>query len=176
MKADTDQLLNLIKSVPVLSIEEVCEDIKNIYDVTDGAEFLKMIARVQLYLPTGTVFRIAGLELLLKKTHILIIAGNIDTGNVVVAVDKAALDLERVLFSRIPNIVGVVKSISFPNINKPKAMIAISEIVSNYQDMVMKTRLGLIGRENLSNTLLNSIFEYVMTGRVIPVIGYETFD
>jgi hypothetical protein len=95
---------------------------------------------------------------------------------VVVAVDKAALDLERVLFSRIPNIVGVVKSISFPNINKPKAMIAISEIVSNYQDMVMKTRLGLIGRENLSNTLLNSIFEYVMTGRVIPVVGYETFD
>ena len=55
-------------------------------------------------------------------------------------------------------------------------MIAISEIVSNYQDMVMKTRLGLIGRENLSNTLLNSIFEYVMTGSVIPVIGYETFD
>jgi hypothetical protein len=80
MKADTDQLLNLIKSVPVLSIEEVCEDIKNIYDVTDGAEFLKMIARVQLYLPTGTVFRIAGLELLLNKTHILIIAGSVVHG------------------------------------------------------------------------------------------------
>ena len=62
MKADTDQLLNLIKSVPVLSIEEVCEDIKNIYDVTDGAEFLKMIARGQLYLTTGTVFRIADFE------------------------------------------------------------------------------------------------------------------
>ena len=74
MKADTDQLLNLVKSVPVLSIEEVCENIKNIYDVTDGAEFLKMVAQVQLYLPTGTVFRIAGLELLLNKAHILIIA------------------------------------------------------------------------------------------------------
>lgn len=93
-----------------------------------------------------------------------------------VAVDKAALDLERVLFSRIPNIVGVVKSIAFPILTNLKAMIAISEIVSNYQDMVMKTRLGLIGRENLSNTLLNSIFEYVMAGSVIPVIGYETFD
>lgn len=176
MKADTDQLHNLIKRAPVLSIEEVCEDIKNIYDVTAAGDLLKMIARVQLYLPTGTVFRIAGLELLLNKTHILIIAGSEQTGNIVVAVDKAALDLERVLFNRIPDIVGIVKSMSFPNINKPQTLIAISEMVSNYQDMVMKTRLGLIGRENLTNTLLNSIFEYVMTGKVIPVVGYETFD
>ena len=159
MKSDTDQLHNLIKHVPVLSIEEVCDDIKNIYRVTDGVDFLKMIARVKLYLPPGTVFRIAGLELLLNKTHILIIAGSELTGNIVVAVDKAALDLERVLFSRIPNIVGIVKSINFPNINIPRTMIAISEIVSNYQDMVMKTKICLIGRENLSNTLLNNLFE-----------------
>lgn len=176
MKTDTDQLLNLIRNVPVFSIDEICEDIKNIYDVTEGVDFLKLITEAKLYLPTGTVFRVAGLELLLKRTYILIIAGGEMTGNIVVAVDKAALDLEKVLFSRLPSLVGVVKSISFPNVNRPRTLIAISEIVANYQDMVMKARLGMIDKGNLSNTLLNSIFEYVMAGKIIPVVGYETFD
>lgn len=175
MKTDTDQLLSLIKNVPVYSITEICENVKDIYNVTNGTEFLELIAQVKLYLPTGTVFRVKGLELLLHRTHILIIAGGQLTGNIVVAVDKAALDLEKVLYSRLPNIVGIVKSISFPNINKPCSLVKIGEIVSNYQDMVMKVKQGVIGCEN-HHTLLNSIFEYTISGKVVSMVDYETFD
>lgn len=176
MKSDTDQLVHLIKSVQTYSVAELCPELNKIHDERDASIFLGIIANRHLTMPKGTVFKVAGLDRVLQRTNILIISGDIHTGNVILCVDRPALDLETVLYGRSPSLVGVVKSISFPGVNSPRAVKAIKGIIKTYQDMVLKIQIGVLSSDYSSETLLNFVHEYVLTNKIISEFTPEVYD
>lgn len=176
MKSDTDQLVHLIKHVEVLSIAELCPGVNKLRDEKDASNFLGLISARKLSIPKGTVFKVAGLDKILQRTNVLIIAGDILTGNIVICIDRPALELETVLYSRSPNLVGVVRSLSFPTINSSRAVKAIEGIIKTYQDMVLKIQIGVLSKDHRCETLLNFIHEYILTNQVISEFNPEVYD
>lgn len=176
MKSDTDQLVRLIRRAETYSISELCPEIPRISDEQTASYFLGLIPTRLLNIPKGTVFRVAGLDKVLQRTYVLIIAGDIATGNVVICIDRPALDLETILYSRSPNLVGVVRSLSFPSVNTPSTAKALKGILKTYQDLVLKVQVGILPKEHRSQTLLNFIHEYVLTSKITSEYTPEVYD
>lgn len=176
MKSDTDQLVHLIKQVGIYTITELCPELTKLRDEKDASYFLGLIANRKLSMPKGTVFKVAGLDKVLQRTNILIIAGDLITGNIVICIDRPALELETVLYGRTPTLVGVVRSLSFPSINSPRAVKAIEGIIKTYQDMVLKIQVGILSKDHRQQTLLNFIHEYILTNNVMSEFKPEVYD
>lgn len=170
MKSDTDQLIHLINNVETYSLKELGLTV-HVPSIDNVEVFLKGIVTTQFDLPKGTVFKIRGLDKLSKSMTFLFIAGDVKLGNIVISVDKNCLDVEKVLYAKVPDFIGFVKSVRFPDINSRSTRKSIEIIIRTYKDLVNNIKLGI--RPYLTNlTLLNMIFEYVLTG----TIEEETVD
>lgn len=164
MKADTDQLINLIRRAKTYTPSDLGLGI-HIPTIENVRIFLRSIVSSQIDLPKGTIFKIRGLDKLFKRMTFLFIVGDIKTGNVVVTVDRNCLDVETVLYEKVPNTIGIVKSIQFPNVNSSKARNGIENIIRYYKDLVNKLRLGIVTKKE-NFTLLNLVFEFVISGSI----------
>ncbi len=164
MKADTDQLIQLIKKAKTYTLSDLGMGTHS-PTIENAKIFLKSVVSSQFDLPKGTIFKIRGLDKLFRRTTFLFIVGDIKTGNIVVTVDHNCLDVELMLYSNSPNVIGIVKSIQFPNINSSVASKAIETIIRHYKDLVNKLQLG-ITTTKASFTLLNFVFEFALTGSI----------
>lgn len=162
MKADTDQLIQLIKKAKSYTLSDLGMGVHS-PTAENVKTFLKSVVSSQFDLPKGTIFKIRGLDKLFKRMTFLFIVGDAKTGNIVVTIDHNCLDIETVLYSNLPNVVGIVKSIQFPNINSTIARKAIESIIRYYKDLVNKMQLG-IKTAKVNFTLLNLVFEFALTG------------
>jgi hypothetical protein len=164
MKADTDQVIQLIKKAKSYTLSDLGMGIHS-PTAENAKTFLKSVVSSQFDLPKGTIFKIRGLDKLFNRITFLFIVGDVKTGNIVVTIDHNCLDLETVLYQNVPDVVGIVKSIQFPNINSSIARKAIEKIIRHYKDMVNKIHLGL-NATKANFTLLNLVFEFALTGTV----------
>lgn len=170
MKSDTDQLIHLINNVETYSLKELGLNVHS-PNIDNVEVFLKGIVTTKFDLPKGTVFKIRGLDKLFKVMTFLFIAGDVKTGNIVITVDRNCLDVEEVLYAKVPDFIGFVKCVKFPNVNSRSSRKAIEIIIRSYKDLVNNVKLGI--RPKFKDlTLLNMIFEFVLTG----TIEEETVD
>lgn len=176
MKSDTEQISNLLKSVNTFRVRDLYGDLSEITDELIATKFLREISKRGVDLPTGTVFKVHGLDKVLRRTELLFIAGSIHCGNVVLCIDRAALELETILYGRAPRLVGVVKSVSFSATNDNKTQQVLGELMRTYQDMVMKIQLGIIPSRFTKQTLINFIHEYMLTGHLVSEFIPELYD
>lgn len=176
MKADTDQLIHLIKNVKTYPLGELSDVLVRSANHMDGVQILTLIARTQLELPTGTVFKIEGLDHLLTRTTIIGIAGRAGIGNIILCIDKATLEMEEILYNNVPTMFNAIRCLSFPKVCTPLALCAIDQIVRLYKDLVTRLRLGCLSEEYKHTTLLSLIFEFVITGKAVTEITSALLD
>lgn len=170
MKHENQQIINLINSVPIVSLKELGLAYHPDFRVDEKVGLFLHISKVlpfaNLPFKQGTVITIAEAARLKKRMLILVFVGNRKTGNAVIYVDKKIFDLEQATYRKYSDHIDIIHSLSVSDQNHSTLRGRIGELYSRYKKQVNRIIADHAYDELEEISFIDMLHEFMLTDKL----------